>query len=108
MNGVIGMTGLLLDTPLTTEQREYAETVLRSVESLLTVSNDDLDFSKIEAGKLTVESNDFALCAVIEDVKELLGPQAESNHLPLLLEYPRSLASHFKGDAGRIRQIVTN
>ena len=77
MNGVIGMTGLLLDTDLTPEQREYAETVRRSGESLLSVINDILDFSKIEAGKMAIESFAFDLRLVIEEVNEMLAPKIE-------------------------------
>ena len=108
MNGVIGMTGLLLDTDLTAEQREYAETVRMSGDALLTVINDILDFSKIEAGKLPIESFPFDLRQVIEEVDEILAPKAEDKHLDLVLEYPLSLPSRFVGDAGRIRQVVTN
>src|SRR5438876_5616429 len=68
MNGVIGMTGLLLDTALTAEQREYAETVRRSGDALLVLINDILDFSKIEADKLLLEQLDFALRPAVEDV----------------------------------------
>jgi signal transduction histidine kinase/ActR/RegA family two-component response regulator len=108
MNGVIGMTGLLLDTALSTEQRDYAETVRNSGEALLTIINDILDFSKIEAGKLEIESVGFDLCQVIEEVNELLAQRAWDKGVDLLLQYPPGLPRHFIGDAGRIRQVVTN
>jgi signal transduction histidine kinase/DNA-binding response OmpR family regulator len=108
MNGVIGMTGLLLDTELTPEQREYAETVRRSGEALLTVVNDILDFSKIEAGKLSIEAIPFDLRLAIEEVNEMLAPKIEDRKLDLVLQYPAGAPRHFIGDAGRIRQILTN
>ncbi|HEX3747126.1 MAG TPA: response regulator [Bryobacteraceae bacterium] len=108
MNGVIGMTGLLLDTDLSPEQRDYAETVRRSGESLLGVINDILDFSKIEAGKMAIESFPFDLRLVIEEVNEMLAPKVEGRKLALVLEYPPGVPRHFIGDAGRIRQVVTN
>jgi CheY-like chemotaxis protein len=108
MNGVIGMTGLLLDTDLTAEQRKFAETVHRSGEALLTVIDDILDFSKIEAGKLTIETLSFDLRLVMEEVNEMLAYSAETKKLDLVLQYPSHLPRHFIGDAGRIRQVVTN
>jgi PAS domain S-box-containing protein len=108
MNGVIGMTGLLLETALNPEQREYADTVRRSAEALLTVINDILDFSKIEAGKLTIEAQPVDLRLVLEEVNEMLAPKAEDKKLDLVLEYPAQLPHHFLGDAGRIRQVLTN
>ncbi len=108
MNGVIGMTGLLLDTDLNSEQREYAETVRRSGEALLGVINDILDFSKMEAGKLQVEASPFDLRRVVEEVAEMLAPRAEGHHLDLVVEYPPGLPRRFVGDAGRIRQVLTN
>jgi len=108
MNGVIGMTGLLLDTELNAEQREYADTVRKSGEALLMVINDILDFSKIESGKLSIESFSFDLRLVIEEVAEMLAPRAEEKVLDIVLQYPPGVPSHFIGDAGRIRQVVTN
>ncbi|HEY6392226.1 MAG TPA: response regulator, partial [Bryobacteraceae bacterium] len=108
MNGVIGMTGLLLDTELNSEQREYADTVRKSGEALLMVINDILDFSKIESGKLSIESFSFDLRLVIEEVAEMLAPRAEEKVLDIVLQYPPGVPSHFIGDAGRIRQVVTN
>ena len=108
MNGVIGMTGLLLDTELTAEQREYADTVRRSGEALLTVINDILDFSKVEAGKLAIEAYAFDLRLTIEDVNEMLAPKIEDRNLELVLRYPPELPRHFVGDSGRIRQVMTN
>jgi signal transduction histidine kinase/CheY-like chemotaxis protein len=108
MNGVIGMTGLLLDSDLTEEQREFAETVRRSGEALLSVINDILDFSKIEAGKMVIESTPFDLRLTIEEVNEMLAPNAEDRRLDLVLQYTPSMPRRFVGDAGRIRQVLTN
>ncbi len=108
MNGVIGMTGLLLDSGLTPEQKDFAETVRRSAESLLSVINDVLDFSKIEAGKLVIEASPFDLRLVAEEVNEMLAHRAEDRKLDLVLQYPANLPRHFVGDAGRIRQVLTN
>jgi PAS domain S-box-containing protein len=108
MNGVIGMTGLLLDTNLTAEQREYADTVRKSAEALLSVINDILDFSKIEAGRLQMESYPFDLRLLIEEVNEMLAPQAEEHNLNLAVDYPLSAPRRFVGDGGRIRQVLTN
>jgi PAS domain S-box-containing protein len=108
MNGVIGMTGLLLDTKLSPEQREYTETVRRSAESLLSVINDILDFSKIEAGKLRLENAPFELHLVIEEINEMLAHKAEDHGIDLIVEYPPKAPRSFVGDAGRIRQVLTN
>jgi len=108
LNGVIGMTGLLLDTDLTPEQRDYAETARQSGDILLTVINDILDFSKIEAGKLTIEASAFDLRLVTEEVAEMLASKAEENGIDLVVQYPPAIPRRFIGDAGRIRQVVTN
>jgi CheY-like chemotaxis protein len=108
MNGIIGMTGLLLDTPLTPEQRDYAETVRRSGEVLLTVINDILDFSKVEAGRLAIDDMKFDLRMVVEDVNQMLAPRAEEKAIDLIAHYPPDTSRFFIGDAGRIRQVLTN
>ena len=108
MNGVIGMTGLLLATNLLPEQREYAEMVRRSGETLLSLINDILDFSKIEAGKLTLEHIDFDLRANLEDVLELVAQQASAKSLELVGAIEPSVPGHVVGDPGRLRQILTN
>src|SRR5437762_3570736 len=108
MNGVIGMTGLLMDTELTAEQREYAETVRRSGEALLTIINDILDFSKIEAGKIDFEDTDFELRVTVEDVLELLAERADAKGLELVYLPHANLPAWVGGDPGRLRQVLTN
>jgi signal transduction histidine kinase/ligand-binding sensor domain-containing protein/DNA-binding response OmpR family regulator len=108
MNGVIGMTGLLLDTRLEAGQREYAETIRASADSLLTVLNDILDFSKIEAGKLSVENIEFELRAHVDDVGALLAPQAAAKRLELVVDVDPTLPARVLGDPQRMRQCLLN
>lgn len=108
MNGVIGMTGLLLETALTPEQREYAQTVRVSGQSLLCLVNDILDFSKIEAGRLEFETVVFEVRQAVEEVVELLAAQAETKKIILVCSVEASVPLRVSGDPGRLRQILLN
>ena len=108
MNGVLGMTGLLLETDLTPEQRECAETVKQSADSLLTIINDILDFSKIESGKLDIEIIDFDLRVAVDEVMDLLGGKAQEKGLELVGLVYASVPTAVRGDPGRFRQVLMN
>ena len=108
MNGVLGMNNMLLETKLTTEQKEFAEIACKSGENLLTIINEILDFSKIEAGKLDLEILDFDLRVTLEDAAELLALRGEEVGLELICRIDPAVPSYLRGDPGRIRQIITN
>ncbi|HXJ12671.1 MAG TPA: response regulator [Candidatus Limnocylindrales bacterium] len=108
LNGVIGMTGLALETDLNAEQREYLETVKMSSDSLLSVINDILDFSKIEAGKIDLEAAEFNLRDCVEATLKTFALRSEEKGLELLCEIGEGVPEFVEGDAGRLRQILTN
>lgn len=108
MNGVLGMTELLLGTDLNDQQKKFCNTVHRSGKALLHVINDILDFSKVEAGKLELESIDFDLREMVEEVMELLAENAHRKELELLFEIQSGTPNAVSGDPNRLRQILTN
>ncbi|MFV3131657.1 response regulator [Niveispirillum sp. KHB5.9] len=108
MNGIVGMTGLLLDTALSPEQRGFAETIRESADALLYVINDILDVSKLEAGKLDLDTIDFALDEIVDGVVALLAPRAQQKGVTLTAEIDPAAARAYRGDPARLRQILLN
>ncbi|WP_228060420.1 MULTISPECIES: hybrid sensor histidine kinase/response regulator [unclassified Coleofasciculus] len=108
MNAVIGMTSLLLDTRLTSQQREFIEIIRNSGDTLLTIINDILDFSKMESGKLNLEKHPFSLRTCIEESLDLLAPKASEKGIELAYLMNPQTPETVVGDITRVRQILVN
>lgn len=108
LNGILGMTGLLLDTALDPNQRAYADAVRESGSALLSLINDLLDYSKIEAGKLELDSTTFDTHALFHGVAELLSPRAAGKNIEIATVLDPSVPARLRGDEARLRQILVN
>ena len=108
MNGVIGMTGLLLETKLSEEQLDFVETIKLSGDSLLTIINDILDFSKIESGKMDLEEVPFEIHSCIEDSFDLIYPKAREKKIELIYHIDPEIPHCILGDVTRVKQILVN
>ena len=108
MNGIIGMNALLLETTLADEQRQFAEAVRESAESLLALVNDVLDVAKLESGRIDIETIDFGLADVVESAIELLAPRAHRKGLDLGVYIHPAAQLDLRGDPTRLRQVLLN
>ncbi len=108
INVMVGMSGLLLETELSPDQKDLAETIRNGAESLLVVINDSLDFSKMEAGKLEIDPADFEVDGAVEDVTSFFSQSASRKGLALSCFVERDVPQYVYGDGGRLRQILTN
>jgi signal transduction histidine kinase/CheY-like chemotaxis protein len=108
LNGIIGMTDLMLGTPVNAEQKDFLETIHANGENLLTIVNDVLDFSKIEFGKLELDPHNFNLSNLIGDLNDMFRFRAIKKNLSFVAVVDQALATNYRGDAVRIRQVLIN
>ena len=108
MNAIVGMTGLLLGTNLTSEQRDYSQTIRQSADTLLTIISEILDFSKIESGKLELEHHPFDLPILVEEAVDCVALQCGEKGIDLFWTIEPELPPGFNGDITRLRQILVN
>ena len=108
LNAVVGFSNLMMDTSLDPEQREFADTINKSADSLLSVVNDILDFSKIEAGRIELERTSFDLRDAVEDCLEMVTPEANRKGLEICDMIDDKCPEHVIGDVTRLRQVLTN
>ena len=108
LNAVVGFSNLMMDTSLDPEQREFADTINKSADSLLSVVNDILDFSKIEAGRIELEKASFDLRDAVEDCLEMVAPEANRKGLEVCDLIDDKCPEHVVGDVTRLRQVLTN
>jgi PAS domain S-box-containing protein len=108
MNAIVGMTGLLLGTSLNSEQRDYAQTIRSSADTLLTIISEILDFSKIESGKLELEDHPFDLPVVVEEAVDCVAIQCGEKGIDLFWTIAPDVPKGFTGDVTRVRQILVN
>ena len=108
MNAIVGMSDLLMESPLTSTQTYFAKVINRNTELLLSIINDVLNLSKLKAGKMKVIEADFDLESVLSEVAEILGHSAHEKNLALIFNYPRQLPRKLYGDASKIKQILIN
>ena len=107
LNGLLGMLYLMLETPLSSVQREYADTIQRSAESLMGVLNEILDLSKIEAGRMTLDTADFDLRELVEEAGALVAPGAHAKGVEVAVRVPPGFP-RLRGDAKRLREVLAN
>jgi len=108
MNGILGMAELLANTVTTDRQKDFLNVINNSASDLLRIINDILDFSKIEAGAFDLVPEPFDLKTAVNDVTSILNPKAQEKNLELIINYPTSVGQSFIGDAGRLKQVLTN